>query len=129
MNELSREDELWLQEFMLLYQKDDTLVQKIVKVDANGSPADLQTLIKGYEKLPSILQAIKELPKPKEKELRKLKDNYRDVLVSCIKAGDWAIKLTQDPSRVRFANIVLFTTLASGIMEKVSKRLLSLSKE
>ncbi len=128
MKDVDREEtERWLKEFMTLYKQTDTLVNKITKTVADNIPANLEILLEGYEKLPPIFQSVKELPKPKEKEFSRLKNDFKDVLDACIKAGGWAVKLIQDPSRSRFANIIFFTTLASGIMEKVSKRLASLS--
>ncbi len=121
--------EHWLQEFMTLYKQADTLIHKIAEVDADGTPTDLTTLLEGYEKLPPILKSVKEIPKPKEKELRKLKRELQDILDACIKASEWGVKLAQDPNRVRFANIVFWTTFASGLMESFSKRLTSLSAE
>ena len=123
------ETEHWLQEFMTLYEQAETLILKIAKVDADGMPTDLRTLMEGSEKLPPILKSVKEISKPKEKELRKLKKEFQDILDACIKASEWGVKLAQDPNRVRFANIVFWTTSASGLMESFSKRLTSLPPE
>lgn len=130
MKDVDREEtERWLKAFMPLYEQAAALIHKIAKIDADGMPTDLATLVEGNEKLPPILKSVKELPKPKEKELRKLKKDFQDVLDACIKAGGWGVKLIQDPNRVRFANIVFWTTFASGLMESFSKRLTLLSKE
>ena len=125
----SEEREQWLKAFLPIYENSANLIQKIAKIDADGSPTDVETLIEGYEKLPPILQSVKEIPKPKEKELRKLKKDFEDLLYSCIRAGEWGIKFVQDPSRIRFANIVFFTNFANGLMESFSKRLSSLSEK
>ena len=119
----------WLKAFMPLYEQAARLIRNIAKVGADGLPTDVESLIEGYEKLPPILQSVKEIPKPKEKELRKLKKDFEDLLYSCIRAGEWGIKFAQDPSRISFANIVLFTNFANGLMESFSKRLAPLAEK
>ena len=123
------EAEEFLKVFMPLYEQADTLIHKIVEKDADGLPASLETLIEAANKLLPILLSLQELPKPKYKELRRLKKEFNDVLKACIQAGEWAFKFAQNPGRVRLANIVFSTTLASGIMENCSKRLTSLSNK
>jgi hypothetical protein len=121
MKDADREErERWLKAFLPLYEKSADLIQKIAKIDADGLPTDVETLIEGYEKLPPILQSVKEIPKPKD---------FEDLLYSCIRAGEWGIKFVQDPSRVRFASIVFFTNFANGLMESFSKRLAALSEK
>lgn len=126
---MKEETEHWLQEFMTLYEQADTLIHEIAQVGAGGMPTDLATLSEGYEKLPPILKSVKEIPKPKEKEHRKLKKELQDILDACIKASEWGVKLAQDPNQARFANIVFWTTFASGLIESFSRRLNSLSAE
>jgi len=130
MKDVDREERAqWLKAFMPLYEQAAPLIRNIAKVDADGSPTDVGNLIEGYEKLPPILQSVKEIPKPREKELRKLKKDFEDLLYSCIRAGEWGIKFVQDPSRIRFASIVFFTNAANGLMESFSKRLAALSEK
>jgi hypothetical protein len=120
--------EEWLKAFMPLYEQAAPLIRNIAKkVDADGLQTDVGSLVEGYEKLPPILQSVKEIPKPKEKELRKLKKDFEDLLYSYIRAGEWGIKFVQDPSRIRFGSIVFFTNVANGLMESFSKRLAALS--
>jgi hypothetical protein len=129
MKDVEREERAqWLKAFMPLYEQAAPLIRNIAKkVDADGLRTDVGSLVEGYEKLPPILQSVKEIPKPKEKELRKLKKDFEDLLVSCIRAGEWGIKFVQDPSRIRFGSIVFFTSVANGLMESFSKRLAALS--
>lgn len=130
MKEVDKEEtERWLKAFMPIYEQSATLIYKIAKIDAEGLPADLPTLMEGNAKLPTILKSVKDLPKPKEKELHKLKKDFENVLDACIKAGGWGVKLSRDPNRVRFSNIVFWTSMASSFMESLSKRLASLSEK
>ena len=130
MKEAVREEtERWLKGFMPLYQQAATLIHKIAKFDAEGLPTDLPTLLDGNVKLPPILKSVKELPKPKEKELRKLKKDFENVLDACIKASEWGVKFSQDQSRIRLSMIVFQTTAAIEFMKSFSKRLTLLSKE
>jgi len=130
MKEADREEtERWLRAFMPIYEQSAALIHRIAKFDGEGLPADLPTLVEGNTKLPLILKSVKEMPKPEEKELRKLKKDFENVLDACIKASEWGVKFSQDQSRVRLSMIVFQTTAASEFMKSFSKRLTLLSKE
>jgi hypothetical protein len=124
MKEVDREEaEKWLKTFMILYQQASALTHKISEVNADGLPSDLTALKEASEKLPPILKSVKEMPKPKEKELRRLKKDLRLTVDACIKAGKWVIKLNQKPSRFRFSVAVFWTSLAISFTESLSQKL------
>lgn len=123
-----KEAERWLQAFMPLYEQATTITHNIAQVNADGLPTDLTTLREINAKLPPILKSAKEMPKPKDKELRRLKKDFRLTLDACIKASKWRAKLSQKPNRVRFSVTVFWTSLANSFMESLSKRLASLSE-
>jgi len=124
----------WLQAFMPLYEQAAPLIQSIAKVDDSGLPAELETLVKAIEKLPPILESVRNLPKPKQKEFRNIKKDFENVLSRCIKAGEVGVKLLDDlnhgaqmATRIRLATIVGYTGQAIVYYESLSKRLASLS--
>ena len=124
----------WLQAFMQLYEQAAPLIQRTAKPDTDGLPADLETLIEAARKLPPILESVKNLPKPKQKEFRNIKNDFKNVLSRCIKAGETGIKLLDDlnhgakmAARIRLATIVGYTGQANAYYESLSKRLASLS--
>ena len=123
-----KEAERWLQAFMPLYEQATTITHNIAQVNADGLPTDLTTLREINAKLPPILKSAKEMPKPKDKELRRLKKDFRLTLDACIKASKWRAKLSQKPNRVRFSVTVFWTSLANSFMESLSKRLALLSE-
>ena len=124
----SEEAERWLKAFMPLYEQAATLTHKISEVDNDGVPTDLTALREINAKLPPILKSVKEMPKPKSKELRRLKKDFKLALDACIKASKWRLKQSQKSSRFRFSVTVFWTTLAIGFMESLSKKLALLSK-
>jgi len=129
MKEVDREEaERWLKTFMSLYDQAATLTQNIAQVDADGLPTDLTALKEIGIKLPPILKSVKEMPKPKGKELRRLKKDFKLTLDACISASKWGIKHSQKPNRVRFSVTVFWTSLAISFTESLSKRLALLSE-
>jgi hypothetical protein len=123
------EAERWLKAFMSVYEQAAISIHKIAELDADGFPADLITLLEGSVKLPPMLKCVKEIPKPKEKELRKLKQDSEHVLDACIKASEWGVKLSQDRNRARLSNIVFWTSMAISSTDSLSKRLGSLTQK
>ena len=129
MKEIDREEaERWLQVVMPLYEQVATLAQNIAQVNADGLPTDLTALKEISVKLPPILKSLKETPKPKSKELCKLKKDFKLALDACIKASKWRIKQSQKSSRFRLSVTVFWTSLAISFMESLSKKLALLSE-
>ena len=129
MKELDREEaERWLKAFMLLYEQAANLIHNISEVNADGLPTDLTALMEMGIKLPPILKSVKEMPKPKEKELRRLKKDFKLTLDACISASKWGIKHSQKANRFRFSVTVFWTSLAISFTESLSKRLALLSE-
>jgi len=118
---------------MPLYEQAAPLIQSIAKLDANGLPSDLQTLVEANEKLQPILKSVKNLPKPEQKEFHNIKKDFENVLFRCIKAGEMGVKLLDDLShgphkwywRIRLATIVGWTGQATVYYESLSERLAS----
>jgi hypothetical protein len=128
MKKVDKEEaERWLEIFMPLYEETAPLAHKISEVNADGLPTDLIALKEISIKLPPILKSMKEMPKPKNKELCSLKKDLKLSLDACIKASKWVLKLNQKPSRVRFSVAVFWTSLAISFTESLSQRLALLS--
>lgn len=130
----SEETKQWLKAFMALYEQAAPLIQDITKLDANGLPADLGTLVEATEKLQPILESARNLPKPKQKEFRNIKKDFENALSRCVKAGEMGVKLLDDLShgapqvalRMRLATIVGYTGQATPYHESLRKRLVAL---
>ena len=135
MKGVDKEEEQWLQELMALYEQAAPLIQNSAKLNADGLPADLESLVEANEKLPSILESVKKMRKPKRKDFRNIKKDFEKVLFTCIKAGESGVKLVdsmahgdwQITQRMRFTNVVNWMQQAAISYESLSKRLTSLS--
>jgi len=127
MKNVDREEaEQWLKTFMSLYEQAIIITPKISEVDRDGVPTNITALREISIKLPPILKSLKEMPKPKNKKLRRLKRDFKLTLDACISASKWGIKLNQKSSRFRFSVTVFWTSLANNFMESLSKKLASL---
>jgi len=127
MKEIDREGaEQWLKTFMSLYEQTIIITPKISEVDSDGMPTDVTALIEINIKLLPILKSLKEMPKPKNKELRRLRKDFKLTLDACITAGKWGIKLNQKSSRFRFSVTIFWTSLAISFKKSLSKKLASL---
>ena len=127
MKEIDRDDaKRWLRTFMSLYEQAIMITPKISEVDSDGVPTDVTALREISIKLLPILKSLKEMPKPKNKELRRLRKDFKLTLDAYISASKWGTKLNQKSSRFRFSTTVFWTTLANNFMESLSKKLASL---
>ena len=127
-------DGMWLQEFVTLYKEAAPSIQNITKLDAEGMPSAPMTLIQESNRLESIMDSLKRLPKPKEKELRNMQKNFEKALSACIKAGDMGFKCLDDAShnaksaaRLHLASIISWISIATKHYELLTKEIASLS--
>lgn len=123
-------DKEWLTVFMSVYKQARPIIETVAKLDLDGQPASLGSLVEGYKLLPPILQSIKGMPKPSSKELRKIKDNLQKTLEMSIKAGEMALKMIDDhahgartASRMHFASTVGYVSYAGSFHKLVKEGL------
>lgn len=126
-----KEEEQWLQAFMLLYEQAAPLIRASATLDADGLPGNLKSLVEANEKLRPILQSVKKMRKPKRKELRNIKKDFERALSICLKASESAAKFVAaevrgDPEiakRMRFGTMVGQTQLAASCYEQLSENM------
>jgi hypothetical protein len=123
-------DKEWLTVFMSVYKQARPTIEIVAKLDSDGHPASLDSLVEGYRLLPPVLQSIKGMPKPSNKELRKIKGNLEKTLEMSIKAGEMALKMIDDhahgartASRMHFASIVGYVSYAGSFHKLVKEGL------
>lgn len=123
-------DKEWLTVFMSAYKQVRPTIETVAKVHSAGHPPTLDSLVEGYKLLPPVLQSIKGMPKPSNKELRKIKDNLEKTLEMSIKAGEMALKMIDDhahgartASRMHFASIVGYVSYAGSFHKLVKEGL------
>ncbi len=117
----------WQQDFMALYQQASPIVNVIVKKSADGMPASPLDLMEGL-KLRSMLERVKKLSKPRDKEMRQAKDELEKLLSSCIKIADAAANFVSSGGQALlggpdFKKIVAGIETAEGLLEKLSGRI------
>ena len=73
----------------------------------------------------SAIQPIKELPKPKHKELRKLKECYTDLVATCLKTGHLYLKAYYDKhlGRIDYHKLIFWASIAKQLFEDFSRDL------
>ena len=120
----------WLESFMLIYNQASPLIDTVAKLDSEGQPANPGSLLEVYPRLLPLLQTLQDMPKPQEKELRKVKDDFEKTLSMCIKAGEMAIKMLDDvdhgaklAARMHVASIVGYVNYAAIHRKDLIKRL------
>jgi hypothetical protein len=122
----------WLSEFTALHEQAATIINVVIRKSADGMPASPLDLMEGL-KLRPMLERAKKLSKPKEKELREAKNDFEQLLSSCIKIADTAADFVSGGGQALlggpdYARIVGEIETASGLAEKLSQKLASLSK-
>ncbi len=129
-------DKEWLTDTMSIYKQVSPIIETVTEVDSDGQPASLDSLVEGYKLLPSVLQSIKRMPKPSNKELRKIKGDFEKTLEMSIKAGEMALKMIDDhahgariASRMHFASIVGYVSHAGSYHKFVKERLTKIGVE
>jgi len=90
-------------------------------------PASPLDLMEGL-KLRPMLERVKKLSKPKDKELREAKSHLEQLLSSCIKIADAAANFISSGGQALlggpdFKRIVEGIETANGLMEKLSQNM------
>jgi hypothetical protein len=121
----------WQSEFMGLYQQAAPIIHVVVSKSADGMPASPLDLMEGL-KLRPMLERVKKLSKPKDKELREAKSQLEHLLSSCIKIADAAANFISGGGQALlggpdFKRIVEGIETANGLMEKLSQNMATFS--
>lgn len=123
-------DKEWLTAFMSVYDRARPTIEIVAKLDLDGHPASLGNLVEGYKLLRPELLSIERMPKPSNKDLRKLKGNMEKTLKMSIKAGEMALKMIDDEahrartaSRMHLASIVGYVSYAESFHKLVKEGL------
>ncbi len=123
----------WLEKLTRLYEKNRVAITEIANLNTESSPEDWDKAFsnENVAALMSATEPIKELPKPKNKELRKLKDCYRDLASTCLKAGHLYLKsyYAGDLSRGRYSQMIYWTTFSEGLLKDFQKKLEKVRQE
>jgi hypothetical protein len=129
---LEAESKQWQQEFMAVYKQAAPIINMIIRKDSGGMPASPLDLMEGL-KLRPILELVKKLSKPKDKDLREAKSDLEHLLTSCIKIADAAADFIRGGGQALlggpdFKRIVDGIETATALMDKFSQKLPAFSR-
>lgn len=88
-----RRDIEWLQAFLNLYEKASPLIRHITNLErlkAGELPVSPAVLVESKLTLLPVLSALGKMRKPRKSGLAGLKEQFKTVLVHCIRAADHA---------------------------------------
>lgn len=124
--------ERWLNTFLLIYREAKSKIGTITdfdvlsdNLDADNVVANIKQVISAASSLKFILDTINdELPEPRDKELRKLRRVFQDVLIACVNNGAMWLKYIEAPgSKIQRHEIVYFWSMAKNINKDLSERI------
>jgi len=134
MKESEREDARhWLEAFIPLYERNESAINEIASLNNESPPQDWDKAFsnENVSALMATIEPTKKLPKPKHKELRKVKRDYTDLVKTCLHVGHLYLKsyYAGGLSRLTFAKMIYWTTLAHNLFEDFLKRLQKVRQE
>ena len=117
---------------MQLYEQALPVISTVIKKGADGLPASPFDLME-WLKLRPMLEHVKKLSKPKEKELHEAKKEFEQLLLACITIANTAAGFVNSGgqavlSEADLARLDAGIATANGLMEGLSQRLASLSQ-
>jgi hypothetical protein len=117
----------WLNKLIQIYDRTKSVINEIVELDMDSDARDWNRVFSNENVLvlTQAIEPIKDLPKPKQKKLRKLKQDYIDLLQCCLKAGHLYLKAYYNGhlSRLNYSKLIYWTSLAGGILKTFKKEL------
>jgi hypothetical protein len=121
-----------LNKFLPIYNEAKSKIDEIIDFDVLSDNLDfdnvtinIKQVILAATNLKFILDTINdELPKPKDKELRKIRKDFLDVLTACVSNGAMWLEYSRAPgSKIQRQKIVYFWSMAKGINKHLSDRI------
>ena len=122
-------DMQWLWKFEDVRTQAQPIVHKITAASDASDEALLTALREAVEKLPQYLQAMREIPEPKGKEMRKVRKDFLDGLALYIKGCEAHIKWFDTQKRWYLSEWKTFIDEAAKRFEKSAKRIPTASKK
>ena len=123
MKETDRvEGAMWLQSFWSLRDQNGPIIHRVSQAeDSDSLEEKSKAFSEALEKLPAILNSMKQTPKPKQKELRTIKKLEESALDAYIKSCEWGMKLLKDPRRAQYSAMTFQVSLATSYWEISAK--------
>jgi hypothetical protein len=134
MKESEREEARhWLETFTPLYERNESVITEIASLNDKSAPQNWDKAFsnENVSTLMTSIEPINALPKPKYKELRKLRGDYTGLVKACIHVGHLYLKsyYAGGLSRLTFSKMVFWTTHAHNLLGDCVKRLQKVRQE
>lgn len=114
----------WIEEFLPLYEKARPLVQEVGKSVRQAEEENIiQALKEAKAKMPPILNAMKAIQSPKEKELREIRKIFEKGLKEFIESCDYGIKYVNKQNAFNYTMWMEVSNSAAKKMEEATTRL------
>lgn len=117
----------WLRKLTSQHKQAKVVISGITNLETESTAQDWTNVFSNDNVL-LLVKAIdfaRELPKPEQKELRKLRDLYIDLVATCQKAGNLYLKSYYDGdlSRFKYSQMIYWTGFANGLLKSFSRHL------
>lgn len=114
----------WIEEFLPLYEKARPLVQEVGKSVRQAQEENvIQALKEAKANMPPILNAMKAIQSPKEKELREIRKFFEKGLREFIESCGYGIKYFNKPNVFNYTMWMEVANAAAKKMEEATTRL------
>ncbi len=109
----------WIEEFLPLYEKARPLVQEVGKSVRQAQEENIiRALKEAKAKMPAILNGMKAIQSPKEKELREIRKIFEKGLKEFIDSCDYGIQYFNKPN---VFNHTMWTEVANTAAKKMEE--------
>lgn len=113
----------WIEEFLPLYEKARPLIQEVGKSVRQAQEENIiRALKEAKANMPAILNAMKSIQSPKEKELREIKKIFEKGLKEFIESCDYGLKYFNKPSVFSHTMWLEISNTAAKKMEEATTR-------
>lgn len=113
----------WIEEFLPLYEKARPLVQEVGKSVREAQEENIILALKGTKaNMPTILNAMKAIQSPKEKELREIRKIFEKGLKEFAESCDYGIKYFDKPNVFNHTVWIEVAKTAAKKMEEATTR-------
>lgn len=116
------EARIWAMKLMSLWEQTEVPIRAIAKLETKSSVQDWDKAFSNENSaaLMNAIEPAKELPRPKQRELRKLKGCYTDLLATCLKVGHLYLKsyYAGNLSRFGYSKMIFWTSFANDLLKE-----------
>jgi hypothetical protein len=133
MSGLCEKDQEILGAIFAFYKHTLDAVQQVTSLNLDSKPEEWNSAFSNENSaaLMEVIEPLNGLTKPDNKDIRKLKTTYNDLIASCLKAGHLFLNayFKEEMKRTNFSKMVYWTSFAKGLREDFVSKLEKLEKD